>query len=238
VNNYRGKVAALKSETSALILKELSEFFSSTVLMPPMTLFAKGAITHSKAKMYYQNFDGRITRAHRVVLEGWPLPKFSSPSDIGSLTEVRLLYESWKSGTTRFRRLTDAEWKVWLDKDLEGRVGEMDNSGDGNGVTVADRDSLITEEPAQNCPDDVGGAVAGAVVGTAAPPAAPAENRPDDMQAVAGAVVGAVAPAENRPDDIRTAAQHQFQLSSGLNVLPSYKYITDDSLNYRDKRYR
>lgn len=79
-----------------------------------LTRFIIGKITHVKAKMYYQNFDSQVTYVYRVVIEGWPLSKFSCPSDIGSRTEVQLLYDSWKSGVTRFRKLSGVEWQNWL----------------------------------------------------------------------------------------------------------------------------
>ena len=106
-------------------------------------MYCTGAVTHSKAKMYYQNFDSHITRAYRIVLEGWPLPKFCSPSDIGSLMEVQLLYESWKSGATSFRRLADGEWKTWLERDFEGRMDDMEN-GEKMPLTVWKKQQQLT----------------------------------------------------------------------------------------------
>ena len=44
--------------------------------------------------------------------------------------EVQLLYESWKSGATSFRRLADGEWKTWLERDFEGRMDDMENGGE------------------------------------------------------------------------------------------------------------
>ena len=61
-----------------------------------------GDITHAKAKMFYQNFDDQVTRVHGVIVEGWPLSKFCSPGDVGSLTELQVLFNSWKSGSTCF----------------------------------------------------------------------------------------------------------------------------------------
>jgi hypothetical protein len=146
VNNYRGKLVALKSETSALILRELSKFF---IYIPHwMLTYYPGAVTHVNAKMYYQNFDSHITRTHRVVIQGWPLPKFCCPSDIGSLTEVQLLYDSWKSQSTTFRKLTDVEWKKWLDNDFAERMdGEQQQSDEeeeearADAVTTAQQDA-------------------------------------------------------------------------------------------------
>jgi hypothetical protein len=52
-----------------------------------------GDITHHQAKMYYQKFDHHITTVHHIIMEGWLLPQFCCPSDVGSLTEIQLLYE-------------------------------------------------------------------------------------------------------------------------------------------------
>jgi hypothetical protein len=130
VSNYRRKLTTLKSETSSLIVKALREFFMFNKQLS--LTHEAGDITHSKAKMYYQNFDHHITRTHRVVLKGWPLPKFCCPSDLGSLVEVQLLYESWQSGASRFRKLTDPEWKDWLDGVL---AEQMEQAGRGSRET-------------------------------------------------------------------------------------------------------
>jgi hypothetical protein len=105
-------------------------------------------MTHPKSKMYYQNFDDHITCVYRIVIEGWLLPKFASLSNIGSLTEVQLLYESWKSGATCFRRLTDNEWKEWLERAVASQTEEVVGmearelatmAGEGGGISSGDR---------------------------------------------------------------------------------------------------
>jgi len=65
------------------------------------------------SKMFYTNFDSQVTAKHGVVVVNWPLKLFSSPSDIGSMTELKVLYNAWKTGTTTFCKLTPAEWEDW-----------------------------------------------------------------------------------------------------------------------------
>jgi hypothetical protein len=80
--------------------------------------------------MYYTNFDRAITEKYQVILEGWPLEKFCSPSDIASRNEVSVLMTSFESGATRFRKLSLTEFEKWssrstnvTDKSTAGLTG-------------------------------------------------------------------------------------------------------------------
>lgn len=66
--------------------------------------------------MHYTNFDTNITEQLGIVVEKWPLKKFTSPAHIHSKNEVEILFRSWKSGTSYFRRLSSAEWDEWKAK--------------------------------------------------------------------------------------------------------------------------
>lgn len=72
--------------------------------------------------MFYQNFDDSITNKYGVVIDRWPLEKFCSPSDLKSRNEVNVLFNSWSSGTTFFRRLTSREWEEWKEKRFASAV--------------------------------------------------------------------------------------------------------------------
>lgn len=63
--------------------------------------------------MYYENFAQHITAKWQIVLEGWPLSKFTNPSALVTKNEVEILYNAFKMGTAKFRRLSDAEWESW-----------------------------------------------------------------------------------------------------------------------------
>ena len=63
------------------------------------------------SKMFYTNFDSQVTAKHGVIVVNWPLKLFSSPFDIRLMTELKVLYNAWKTGTMTFHKLTPAEWE-------------------------------------------------------------------------------------------------------------------------------
>ena len=63
--------------------------------------------------MYYTDIDHFITERYHIVLEGWPLEKFCSPSDIQSRNKISVLMKSLDSGATRFRKLSTTEFEDW-----------------------------------------------------------------------------------------------------------------------------
>ena len=79
--------------------------------------------------MFYQNFDRNITAKYGVIIENWPLETFSSPSDINSRNEIRVLLQAWESGTTRFRKLSDEEFAQWEDAQFQEAMGQMVRGG-------------------------------------------------------------------------------------------------------------
>jgi hypothetical protein len=120
VSNYKQSFLQLKSKTSALILEKLREAAQVPV-----------------SRMYYVNFDENITAQHGVVLENWPLKKFASPGDIGSMVEVKTVYNAFMTGATKFRKFTAAEWRDWeetrFNMTLE-RSAEDDTDEGGNAL--------------------------------------------------------------------------------------------------------
>ena len=78
-------------------------------------LFTGEAAQANVPRMYYENFSKHITSKWQVVLKGWPLNKFISPSLLVTKNEVEILYNAWKTGTAKFRHLSDAEWQLWDD---------------------------------------------------------------------------------------------------------------------------
>ncbi|KIK11852.1 hypothetical protein PISMIDRAFT_25731 [Pisolithus microcarpus 441] len=96
VSNYKESFLALKKETTSLISQKLSEATQMLV-----------------SKMFYTNFDSQITVKHSVIVINWPLKVFSSLSDIRLMMELKVLYNTWKTRTTTFHKLTPAEWEDW-----------------------------------------------------------------------------------------------------------------------------
>ncbi|KAG2369301.1 hypothetical protein BDR07DRAFT_1371600 [Suillus spraguei] len=96
ISNYKQSFLQLKSKISALILEKLCEAAQVPVL-----------------RMYYVNFNENITAHYGVILDNWPLKKFANPGDIGSMVEVKIMYNVFMMGTTKFCKLTTTEWEDW-----------------------------------------------------------------------------------------------------------------------------
>ncbi|KAI1782517.1 hypothetical protein LXA43DRAFT_905549, partial [Ganoderma leucocontextum] len=64
-------------------------------------------------KMYYINFDKHITFKFGVILENWPVQKFTAPGNFSAIPIISIIYTAFESGATRFRSLSDEEWKQW-----------------------------------------------------------------------------------------------------------------------------
>lgn len=62
------------------------------------------------------NFDDNITDKHGIIVKNWPLPVFSAPGDIRTVTELKILYNAWESGTAHFYRMTMAEATKWYNE--------------------------------------------------------------------------------------------------------------------------
>ena len=73
-------------------------------------------------RMYYTNFDHAIIEKYHVILEGWPLEKFCSPSEIVSRNEVSVVMASFESGTTRFRKLSPTEFEKWSEERFSATI--------------------------------------------------------------------------------------------------------------------
>jgi len=56
-------------------------------------------LNRSNIAMSYSNYDLAIRSIHKVELHGWPLGiKFTSPSNVGALAEIKILHDAIKSG--------------------------------------------------------------------------------------------------------------------------------------------
>lgn len=70
-------------------------------------------VDHKSVRMAYARFDQKITRKYGVTIENWPPTRFACPDLASRFTEMVGLYLMWKSGATRFRRLSPQEKKEW-----------------------------------------------------------------------------------------------------------------------------
>ena len=80
-------------------------------------------------RMYYTNFDHFITERYHVVLKGWPLEKFCSPSDIQSRNKILVLMKSLDSGATRFRKLSTTEFEDWSENCFNAKADSTSGPG-------------------------------------------------------------------------------------------------------------
>ena len=87
-----------------------------------MELFLGLAAGMPVPRMYYTNFDRAITEKYHVILEGWPLEKFCSPSEIVSRNEVSVVMASFESGATRFRKLSPTEFEKWSEERFNATI--------------------------------------------------------------------------------------------------------------------
>ncbi|KAL4064277.1 hypothetical protein V8B97DRAFT_2026059 [Scleroderma yunnanense] len=108
VSNYKELFLALKKETVSLIHQKLCEVAWTPVV-----------------KMFYANFNNQITAKLGVVIVNWPLKKFQSPSNVGSMMELKLLYNAWKTGT-----LMQLEWEEWVNACFEVHMAELQSYQD------------------------------------------------------------------------------------------------------------
>jgi hypothetical protein len=100
-------------------------------------------------RMYYVNFDDNITAKYGVVIENWPLPKFCAPGDVSSRNELRVLFHSWQSNTTRFRKLTPEEFEKW-------KANHFNRDCEAPASNVQPNDDASTDPPPLSGPDTSG----------------------------------------------------------------------------------
>jgi hypothetical protein len=104
-------------------------------------------------RMYYTNFDRAITEKYHVILEGWPLEKFCSPSEIASRNEISVLMASFESGATRFRKLSPTEFEKWTEERSNATV-ESTTEVTGPGATVTSSSPLPPSSSESSFPPD------------------------------------------------------------------------------------
>lgn len=78
-----------------------------------MTISQEEIIGRRPVRMSYKSFDTRITKKYGVTVENWPQLPFSGISPINNPEHSIALYLLWKSGATRFKRLSPEEKEIW-----------------------------------------------------------------------------------------------------------------------------
>ena len=65
--------------------------------------------------MAYVNYGEHITAKYGVIIENWALKKFVAPGSINSIPMLTVLKQALETGVTRFRALSDDDWKKWIE---------------------------------------------------------------------------------------------------------------------------
>ncbi|KAK1216231.1 hypothetical protein PQX77_021145 [Marasmius sp. AFHP31] len=113
-------------------------------------------------QMEYKQFDRVITYKTGVVIEGWPLPKFANPSDLGSAVgPLGELKEALLSGKCGFRKMQGEEFRNWIanyDKDVkEGKiVPEVRKPRSDAGVPRGPRKKAVDQDDDDSSEDENG----------------------------------------------------------------------------------
>lgn len=107
-----------------MIAQKLSKY-SSNCLSVQHSPLAIGKCVGHQVRMFYKGFDEHITSRFGVVCRAWPLPQFQSPADMATKHEVEIVLHAFKTGTTSFQRLSDAEWRAWDDARFQASIEQM-----------------------------------------------------------------------------------------------------------------
>lgn len=103
--------------------------------------------------MFYTNFDDNITDKYGVIVKHWPLTVFCPPGDIRTVTELRILYNAWESGTAHFYRMTTAEATKWSYERHSTFSLPPSESGSGDtAVNISEQDGATSVNTSEQSP--------------------------------------------------------------------------------------
>jgi hypothetical protein len=108
--------------------------------------------------MFYMNFDDNITDKHGIIVRNWPLPVFCAPGDIRTVTELKILYNAWESGTAHFYRMTLAEATKWSNERFSRAVAETSGPGSVSSLTEPSTTTAPAELSIDQDPGTLGSA--------------------------------------------------------------------------------
>ncbi|KAI1792844.1 hypothetical protein LXA43DRAFT_1060225 [Ganoderma leucocontextum] len=188
VGNHLERTLLLKGQLRNLILAKLckSSFLRATrvvgVHADDITEdAAKRAKRGEIKRMNYTNFADAITAKVGIVAENWT-SRFETPSGLSHL-EVEIALRAWEAGTTRFRALTDEEWRAWLEARYHPQTAMSPSPEATPPTTDATSTPTASAHPSNSVP---------------AENAQPAENTPTDENAPADTPRDPM-PGEKRP---------------------------------------
>ncbi|KDQ10068.1 hypothetical protein BOTBODRAFT_640759 [Botryobasidium botryosum FD-172 SS1] len=148
--------------------KELLELKVKTRVLIEAKLATAAGV--DKVRMVYGNFGQHVTAKYGLVIDNWPLPRFCSPSDIGSAMEVNILFNAWKNDVAKFRKLSPSELAAWFAaRAQDSVVAAAAPPAAANSATPA---PVTTPTPTSSTPD-----ASLSTAPSAAPPAPPRKAR-------------------------------------------------------------
>jgi len=100
------------------------------------------------ARMNYADFAKAITAKHGIVIEGWPLQWFCSPSDLQSHNKVQVLFNAWTQGLAKFHLLSTGEWEEWNDQDFNAQLAATSGPGADDLPAISYDADNVHAEPA------------------------------------------------------------------------------------------
>ncbi|KAJ6473909.1 hypothetical protein C8R45DRAFT_1103576 [Mycena sanguinolenta] len=84
------------------------------------------ASKRTKCAMNYERYIKVVVLGYGVIIVGWPKNiDFTSPTNISSVDDMRMLRDSWKDGRCRWKILTKSEKEKWK-QDYENKVESGD----------------------------------------------------------------------------------------------------------------
>ena len=171
--------------------------------------------------MFYTNFDNNITDKHGIIVKNWPLPAFSAPGDIRTVTELKILYNAWESGTAHFYQITTAEATKWVN---ERHSTSVPLAGDATVDNSEQTDPSDTDDATVNHADPAENNTDNATVNLSEQANAdPAENNTDN------ATVNPSEQANPSPTDPPTTSEQATIANPSVSSLPTTNHNPDPS---------
>ena len=102
------------------------------------------------------NFDNNITDRHGIIVKNWPLPVFCAPGDIRTVTELKILYNAWESGSTYFYRMTLAEATKWSNERFSRAEAETSGPGSVSSSTGPTTTTALSSSSTDQNPGTLG----------------------------------------------------------------------------------
>ncbi len=96
--------------------------------------------------MVYLDFTGSITDKHGITIENWPLPVLTAPCKVQCKKDLEVLYNSWFSGATYFRRFSQEEFDQWKAARLELHTQSTSTDMATPAATPEDPDTTMTDQ--------------------------------------------------------------------------------------------